>query len=84
VLLQVGSTELLLDDSRRMHDRILAAGGESRLTVYEGVAHAWHLLVPYVPEATSAVREAATFIREHLALSDATRRDGGRGAGAER
>ena len=74
VLLQVGSTELLLDDARGMHERIVAAGGESRLTVYDDVMHGWQLLVPFVPEATRAVREVAAFVGECMARSDARRR----------
>ncbi len=66
VLLQVGSTELLFDDARRMHERLKAAGGESRLSVYEGVAHAWQLATPFVPEATAALREVASFCVDHL------------------
>jgi acetyl esterase/lipase len=66
VLLQVGSTELLLDDARRMHERIVAAGGESRLTVYADVAHGWHLLAPHLPEAERAVGEVAAFARRCL------------------
>lgn len=61
VLLQVGSTELLLDDATRMHQRLQAAGRDSRLTVYQGVAHGWQLLSPYVPESTAAVQEVASF-----------------------
>jgi epsilon-lactone hydrolase len=66
VLLQVGSTELLLDDARRMHARLRAAGGQSRLSVFDGVAHAWQLAVPFVPEATAALGEVASFCLEHL------------------
>jgi acetyl esterase/lipase len=66
VLLQVGSTELLLDDSRRVHDRVLATGGVSRLTVYDDVHHGWQMLTPFVPEARAALGEAAAFIRGHL------------------
>jgi acetyl esterase/lipase len=68
-LLQVGATELLLDDARRMHERITSAGGTSHLSVYEGVAHAWHLGIPFMPEATRAVREVASFVDAHLERS---------------
>jgi acetyl esterase/lipase len=61
VLLHVGATELLLDDARAMHARLQAAGGTSRLEVYDGVAHAWHLLVPVMPEAVRAVDDVAEF-----------------------
>lgn len=68
-LLQVGSTELLFDDARRIHDRIQAAGGASRLTVYDDVPHGWQLLTPLVPEARAAVREAVDFIEVHTGTS---------------
>lgn len=66
VLLQVGSTELLLDDARRVHERITAGGGASRLTIYHDVMHGWQLLAPFLPEARAAVEEVAGFVREHL------------------
>jgi acetyl esterase/lipase len=66
ILLQVGSTELLLDDARRVHDKIQAANGLSRLEIYEDVAHCWQMLDGFVPEARAALRQAASFIREHV------------------
>jgi monoterpene epsilon-lactone hydrolase len=65
LLLQVGSTELLLDDARRVHRKIQEAGGRSRLAIYEDVAHCWQMLDGFVPEARAALRQAASFIREH-------------------
>ena len=67
VLLCVGSTELLLDDSRRLHERIHAAGGSCELKVYADVPHCWQMLVPLVPEATQSLREATAFIDEAVA-----------------
>jgi epsilon-lactone hydrolase len=66
VLLHVGSTELLLDDARRMHERIVAAGGASRLAVWDDVPHGWHLLAPLVPEAGAALDDVAAFVRTHV------------------
>jgi acetyl esterase/lipase len=65
LLLQVGSTEILLDDARVVHDKIRAAGGASRLEIYEDLPHGWQLLDGLVPEARAALRQAALFIREH-------------------
>ena len=62
VLLHVGSTELLLDDSRRVHERILSGNGRCTLRVFDDVPHCWQMLAPFVPEATASLREAATFI----------------------
>lgn len=65
LLLQVGSTELLLDDSRMVHDKIQRAGGVSKLEIYEDVFHCWQMLDGVLPEAGVALRQAAAFIRSH-------------------
>ena len=65
-LLQVGSTELLLDDARRVHCKIQEAGGASRLESFDGTCHGWHLLDGLVPEARTALRQAASFVGSHL------------------
>lgn len=73
VLLQVGSTELLLDDARTVHEKINAAGGASRLEVYDDLMHCWQMLDGLVPEARAALRSAADFINEHVSARAATR-----------
>ncbi len=67
ILLQVGATELLHDDSVQMHEKLQAAGGESALQVYDGVFHGWHVLDGILPEARLALDQAATFLNRHLA-----------------
>ena len=62
VLIHVGSTELLLDDARRIQERIRTSGGACDLRIYEGVPHGWQMLVSFVPEAAHSLREAAKFI----------------------
>jgi len=74
VLLHVGSTELLLDDARRVHDGILATGGYSRLEVYSDVPHGWQMLFPFVPEAAASIRDAAAFISQQLLRLSSTAR----------
>jgi epsilon-lactone hydrolase len=64
VLLQVASSELLLDDARRVHDSIRQAGGVSTLEVFDGVFHAWHMLDGFIPEARAALRQAAAFMND--------------------
>jgi acetyl esterase/lipase len=64
VLLQVSGSELLLDDARRMHQNAQAAGVRSRLSIYPGQPHGWHILYGILPEATAACREAAEFVQE--------------------
>jgi monoterpene epsilon-lactone hydrolase len=66
ILFQVGSTEMLLDDSRRIHEKIIAAGGKSELEIFEDVSHCWQMLNWFVPEAGQALDHAAEFIRGHI------------------
>ncbi|HEX6315993.1 MAG TPA: alpha/beta hydrolase [Gemmatimonadaceae bacterium] len=66
LLLHVGSTETLLDDSRRVHERVRETGGVSEMRIFDGVAHCWQMLVPLVPEATASLREAAAFMSRHM------------------
>jgi len=69
VLFHVGSTELLLDDSRLMHDGIVSSGGESQLEVFEDVPHGWQMLHPLVPEAKRSLKGASAFIEKNLQIS---------------
>ncbi len=62
LLIQVGRDEVLLDDARKLHTRVLAAGGSSTLHIYEGVPHGWHYGAPFVPETRQALREVAEFV----------------------
>jgi monoterpene epsilon-lactone hydrolase len=62
VLLQVASTELLLDDACQVHDKIQRAGGASKLEIVHGVFHAWHMLDGVLPEARAALHRAAAFL----------------------
>jgi acetyl esterase/lipase len=64
LLLQVGSDELLLDDARRVHEKVRAAGGRSRLDVYDGMFHGWHMFDGLVPEAGAALSDAAAFMHD--------------------
>lgn len=66
VLFQVGSTEILLDDSRRIHDKIRVAGGVSEIEIFDDVSHCWQMLNGFVPEAGQALNHAAAFIRKHV------------------
>ena len=65
ILFQVGSTEVLVDDSRRIHEKVQAAGGESELQIFDGVFHAWQMGIGILPEADAAMKNAAEFIRRH-------------------
>jgi acetyl esterase/lipase len=66
VLFHVGSTEILLDDSRRIHQKILASGGASELEIYEDIFHCWQMAFGLLPEARDSLGKAAEFMRRHI------------------
>jgi acetyl esterase/lipase len=63
LFLQVGRTEILLDDSRRCAELARAAGVAADLEVWKEVPHGWQGL-PFGPESQSAIEHCADFIRE--------------------
>ncbi len=65
-LLQVGTRELLLSDSVRLHRALRAAGQASRLEVYEGMPHVFQPFLAEAPEGRAAWAEIAAFWAEHL------------------
>jgi acetyl esterase/lipase len=62
VLLQVGSVEILLDDSQRMAEVLRKAVGAVRVSVWPGCPHGWQLLDGYLPEARQALDEVRDFV----------------------
>jgi len=62
VLLQVGESEILLDDSRRMAAALLSQGVDARLDVWPDLPHVWPMFHGYLKEADSALADVADFI----------------------
>jgi epsilon-lactone hydrolase len=66
MLIQVGSAEVLLDDSLRLAARASAAGVDATLEVWPDMIHVWHSFAAILPEARQAVERVAEFVRTHL------------------
>jgi monoterpene epsilon-lactone hydrolase len=66
-LVQVGTLEVLYDDATRLVEKAKAAGVDARLSQYEGAFHVFQQMAARTPEATAALEEIGTFLREHLA-----------------
>jgi len=62
LLIQVSSTELLLDDALRLHEKARRCGVACTLKVYPGLPHVWQLLTPLIPEGKLALMEIVSFI----------------------
>ncbi|MBU6425117.1 MAG: alpha/beta hydrolase [Rhodospirillales bacterium] len=66
-LIQVSDREILLDDSRRLAEKVNAAGGRAELSVWPNLPHVWQISQSFLPEARQALAQAADFARSALA-----------------
>lgn len=66
LLIQVGTREILLDDSRRFADRAREQGVEVDLEVWDGMFHVWQFNCGRMPESNEAVRKIGFFCREKM------------------
>jgi epsilon-lactone hydrolase len=66
LLIQVGTDEILLDDSRRYADAVRAAGGHVQLEVWQGMHHVFQLNVEQLAAARRALDRAADFVGRRL------------------
>jgi acetyl esterase/lipase len=64
-LFHVGDTEMLLDDSTRMADKMRAAAVPVTIKVWPKVPHVWHLMADLLPEARQAIDEIVAFVHVH-------------------
>ncbi len=66
VLIQASRAEILLDDARRMADRLRVDGAPVTLDLWEGTPHVWQAYAGRVPEADMALDRAAGFVQRIL------------------
>lgn len=64
MLIQVGTNEILLDDSRRLAERARQDGVEVELDVWDGMYHVWQFFCPLVPESRDAVQRLGQYCRD--------------------
>ena len=65
-LFQVGSDEILLDDSVRMAERMRAAGCQIELEVWPRMPHAWQVWARMMPEARTAIERIGAFVQSKM------------------
>jgi len=66
MLIQVGSDEILRDDSVRLAEKTRTAGVDVTLDIWEGMWHVWHYFAPQLPEGKQAIQQAGDFVRSRL------------------
>lgn len=66
VHIQVGDLEVLLSDSTRLADRIIAAGGRAEVEIWPDMWHVFQAFHMVVPESILAIRQMAARMRAVL------------------
>ncbi|HPN19013.1 MAG TPA: alpha/beta hydrolase, partial [Chitinophagales bacterium] len=74
-LIQVGSNEILFDDSIRMAQKMNKAGVKVQLEIYENMMHVWQYLGGIVPEANKAIDEIGEFVQSVQVSTKADKQD---------
>lgn len=67
ILIQVGSDEMLFDDSSRFTKLAKMAGVDVEMQEWQGMWHDWHLFAPFIPEANKAIADSANWLTSKLA-----------------
>lgn len=72
VFIQFSATEILRDDSARMAEALRQQGADVTEDEWDDAPHVWHILDGWVPEARTALKSTAAFIRQALSSGPTT------------
>lgn len=65
LLVQVGTAETLLDDSRRLVARAHHAGTDVTYVEWADMPHIWHIFAPLLQASRDAITELGDFVKRH-------------------
>jgi acetyl esterase/lipase len=66
LLIQVGSSEVLLSDAERLAEKARAAGVDVTLEVWPGMQHEWQFTARIMPEGRRAIARVGEFVEAAL------------------
>jgi acetyl esterase/lipase len=66
LLVQVGTAEVLLDDSTRFAERARQTGVDVDLEVWDDMIHDWHAFALVLPEGRQALERIGAFVKDAL------------------
>lgn len=66
LFIQVGDSEILLDDSTRLAQAARDQGVDVALEVWDDMFHVWHYYADWIPEGREAIDKIAGFMSEKL------------------
>ncbi len=67
MMIVVGSTEVLLSDSKRLAQKVKEAGGDAQLDVWPNMPHVFPVLAARVPEGKQAIEKIGEFLKQRAA-----------------
>jgi acetyl esterase/lipase len=70
LLIQVGTAEVLYDDSVNLDAAARAAGVDSQLEVWEEMVHVWHFYHWMLGDGRRAIARIGEFVRDHIHTSE--------------
>jgi monoterpene epsilon-lactone hydrolase len=65
LLIQVGTSETLLDDASRFAERAKKAGVNVTYEPWDNMIHVWQLFAPMLDEGQQAIEKIGAFVRKH-------------------
>ena len=65
MLIQVGTREVLLDDSKKLANKAESAGCNVKLEVWDDMVHIFQGFAPFLPEANDALKSISKFIDDN-------------------
>jgi epsilon-lactone hydrolase len=65
LLIQVGTSETLLDDASRLAERAKKAGVNVTYEPWQNMIHVWHLFASRLDEGQQAIEKIGAFVRQH-------------------
>ena len=66
LLIIVGTSEVLLDDAKRLHENAESVGVNSTLGIWDDMVHIWPWFAPFLPEGQQAMEQMGDFIKERI------------------
>jgi acetyl esterase/lipase len=66
MLVEASRIEVLWDDASRFVEKATAAGVEITFVPHDGLAHDWHVMVPFIPEARASVRRIGEYLAQRV------------------
>lgn len=66
IMIHVGNDEVMRDDSTRFGEKADSSGVNIQVKVWKGMFHCFPLLAPMFSEATEAMKQVESFIKNHM------------------